>query len=377
MSARKGPRRAAGAARSRSDGSGAARGRTPSPADPPATIRDVARASNVSIATVSRVFNDSSLVSETTRRRVSAAATRLRYWPNGIARSLITSRTYTLGAFLPDLHGEFFSEVIHGVDLAARERGFHLLVSRASSGDGELTATLRSLRGRVDGLIIMAPELDADALRRVSGGARVVLVNPKRPVPGLSSISIANLEGARAVVFHLIGLGHRRIATITGPERNTDARQRLEGYRQAMGENGLAAPPELELRGDFSEHSGYEAAGALLALNPRPTAVFVANDYMAVGALGAFHDAGVRVPEDVALAGFDDIPLARYLTPPLTTVHVDMLRLGQRAVERLLDPPGAGRPADSHELLGTTLAVRKSCGWNGDGARSRERPPAA
>jgi len=262
------------------------------------------------------------------------------------------------------------------VDLAARERGFHLLVSRASSGADELTATLRSIRGRVDGLIIMAPEIDADALRRVSGSARVVLVNPKRPIPGLGSISIANLAGARAVVLHLIGLGHRRIATIAGPERNTDARQRLEGYRLAMTESGLPAAPELVLHGDFSEHSGYEAAGALLSLNPRPTAVFIANDYMAVGALGAFHDAGLRVPEDVALAGFDDIPLARYLTPPLTTVHVDMLRLGQRAVERLLDAPRPGSHAESHELLGTTLAVRKSCGRNGDGARDRERPPA-
>ena len=385
MSPRKGARRAAASPRREAkapmvDGvpaeDGGATGRAPAAGETPATIRDVARASRVSIATVSRVFNDSSLVSAATRRRVAAAATRLRYWPNGIARSLITSRSYTLGAFLPDLHGEFFSEVIHGVDLAARERGFHLLVSRTSSGAEELTATLRSMRGRVDGLIIMAPELDADELRRVSGSARVVLVNPKRPVPGLSSISIANLEGAHAVVLHLIGLGHRRIATITGPERNTDSRQRLEGYRRAMADHNLPVPRELELSGDFSEHSGYEAAGALLRLSPRPTAVFVANDYMAVGALGAFHDAGLRVPEDVAVAGFDDIPLARYLTPPLTTAHVDMLRLGQRAVERLLDAPRPGSPADPHELLTTTLAVRKSCGWNGDGARARERPPA-
>jgi len=353
------------------------RGR-PRRAGGPATIRDVARASDVSIATVSRVFNDSPLVSESTRQRVSATARRLRYWPNGIARSLITNRTHTLGALLPDLHGEFFSEVIHGIDLAARERGFQLLVSRTSSGASELTSALRSMRGRVEGLILMAPDLDAGALRQMTGAARVVLLGPARPGPGFETISIANLEGARSVVLHLIGLGHRRIATIAGPARNTDARQRLEGFRAALAEKGLSASPELELCGDFTEHSGYEAALALLNLSPRPTAVFVANDYMAVGALGAFHDAGLRVPEDIALAGFDDIPLARYLTPPLTTVHVDMLRLGQRAVERLLDAPSAtGVAAGTTELLGTTLVVRKSCGGNGTGARRRERsePP--
>ena len=351
-----------------------ARERRRAPGDGPATIRDVAKASDVSIATVSRVFNESPLVSEATRQRVSAAATRLRYWPNGIARSLITNRTNTLGALLPDLHGEFFSEVIHGIDLAARERGFHLLVSRTSSSAEELTAALRSMRGRVEGLIIMAPDLEAGALRQVTGAARVVLLGPARPVAGLGTISIANVEGARSIVRHLIGLGHRLIATISGPEHNTDARERLEGYRAALEEAGLASAPEIELSGDFTEHSGYDAATKLLRVSPRPTAVFVANDYMAVGALGAFHDAGVRVPGELALAGFDDIPLARYLTPPLTTVHVDMLKLGKRAVERLLDPlPATGVGKGIHELLHTTLVVRKSCG-GGDGARSRERP---
>lgn len=328
------------------------------------TIRDVARASNVSIATVSRVFNNSPLVSGDTRQRVVDAAARLGYWPNGIARSLITSRTHTLGALLPDLHGEFFSEVIHGIDQASRQKGFHLLVSRSSSDARELSAVLRSMRGRVDGLLVMAPDVDArGALEQVAGNIPTVLLNPEARVARCDSVAVANVEGAYAVVRHLVGLGHRRIATITGPERNIDARQRLEGWRRALREVGIEPGPALEVRGDFTEPSGYDAALELLAREPRPTAVFVANDYMAIGALGALQDTGVRVPEDLAVAGFDDIPMARYLTPPLTTVHVDMLELGQQAVHLLLDVQRADRPGgQEHRVLPATLVVRSSCG---------------
>ncbi len=328
-----------------------------------ATIRDVARASNVSIATVSRVFNDSPLVSEDTRLRVVEAAAHLGYWPNGIARSLITSRTHTLGALLPDLHGEFFSEVIHGIDVAAREKGFHLLVSRSSSSADELIAALRSMRGRVDGLIVMAPDVDASgALRQSAGQVTTVLVNPEVALPGLHAISIGNLEGAKSIVRHLLGLGHRRIATITGPAPNIDARQRLEGWRAALHEAGLEPATDLEFRGDFSEPSGYDAAAELLRCEPRPSAVFVANDYMAIGALGAMQDAGVRVPDDIAIVGFDDIQMSRYLTPPLTTVNVPMLELGKRAVRLLLDGQGPAPAEGGHEVLATTLVVRSSCG---------------
>jgi LacI family transcriptional regulator len=329
-----------------------------------ATIRDVARASNVSIATVSRVFNDSPLVSEETRQRVTSAASALGYWPNGIARSLITNRTHTLGLLLPDLHGEFFSEIIHGVDLMAREKGFHLLVSRSSSSAGELTDVLRSMRGRVDGLVVMAPDVDASrALRHTAGNIPIVLLNPEVQLPGCDTVSIGNFQGACAVVRHLIGLGHGPIATITGPTQNIDARQRLDGYRAALREAGIEASPDLEFHGDFTERSGYEAALELLRQRGRPTAIFVANDHMAVGVLGALQESGRVVPDDIALAGFDDIPMARYLNPALTTVHVDMLQMGERAVELLLDPERAAVTREGrHDVLATRLVVRASCG---------------
>ncbi len=329
-----------------------------------ATIRDVARASNVSIATVSRVFNNSPLVSKETRARVTAAATTLGYWPNGIARSLITNRTHTLGLLLPDLHGEFFSEVIHGVDFLSRDRGYHLLVSRSSSSGDELTDALRSMRGRVDGLIVMAPDVDASrALRQAAGNVPVVQLNPEVPLPGCDTLSIDNFQGAYAVVRHLIDLGHGPIATITGPTQNIDARQRLDGYRTALRDAGVEPDPAQEFHGDFTERSGYEAAREMLRQQGRPTAIFVANDHMAVGVMGALQEAGRVVPDDVALAGFDDIPMARYLTPALTTVHVDMFQMGERAVEMLLDPARPTRGGEgAHEVLPTRLVVRGSCG---------------
>ena len=328
-----------------------------------ATIKDVAREAAVSVATVSRVFNESGLVSEETRRHVRAVAERLRYWPNGVARSLITSRTHALGVLLPDLYGEFFSEVIRGLDLTARERGLHLLLSSSHSDPEGLVAALRSMRGRVDGMILMAPEIDAvSCLEQSASSMPIVLLDPGIRTENFDTISIGNAEGACAVVRHLIGLGHRRIATVTGPQKNIDARQRLEGYRAALAEAGIAPDPALEIPGDFTEPSGYDAVARLLRLDARPTAVFAANDYMAVGVIGALSDAGMRVPEDVAVAGFDDIALARYLNPALTTVHVAAFRLGERAVQILVGRDERSVAAPARETLEATLIVRASCG---------------
>jgi LacI family transcriptional regulator len=341
-----------------------------------ATIKDVAREAGVSVATVSRVFNDSQRVNEETRRRVRAVAEGLHFWPNGVARSLITNRTHAIGVLLPDLHGEFFSEVIRGMDLAARREGLHVLVSSSHSDTDELVSTLRSMRGRIDGLIVMAPDVDsAPSIRASAWDCPVVLLGPGGEVPDFDTVSIANYDGAYAVVRHLQRLGHRRIATITGPVRNVDARQRLEGYRAAMREAGVSGTKTLEVLGDFTEPSGYQGAQVILRLSPRPTAVFVGNDVMAVGVLGALRDAGVRVPRDMAVVGFDDIAIARHLTPPLTTVHVDAYQMGERALHRLLRRDrGEPAPTRSHEVLPTWLVVRESCGGSPVGGR-REGDP--
>lgn len=346
-----------------------------------ATIKDVAREAGVSVATVSRVFNDSERVNEDTRRRVRAVAEKLRFWPNGVARSLITNRTHAIGVLLPDLHGEFFSEVIRGIDLAARREGLHVLVSSSHSDTTELVTTLRSMRGRIDGLIVMAPDIDSvPAIRATAWDCPVVLLGPGAEVPDFDTVAIANLDAAYSVVRHLQRLGHRRIATITGPLGNRDALQRLEGYRNAMREGGIANTRALEVAGDFSEPSGYQGTQALLKLSPPPTAVFVANDVMAVGVLGALRDAGLRAPRDMAVVGFDDIGLARHLTPPLTTVRVDAYQMGERALQRLLRRDrGEPAPARSHEVLSTSLVVRASCGASPIETRrsSDPKPPGA
>ncbi len=333
-----------------------------------ATIKDVAREAGVSVATVSRVFNDSGQVSEDTRRHVREVAGRLNYWPNGVARSLITNRTHSLGVLLPDMHGEFFSEVIRGIDLTARNQNLHLLVSSSHSEIDALIAALLSLRGRIDGLIVMAPDVDAPpAIRACIGELPVVMLNPGLDLEDCDSVSIANYDGAYQMVKHLLGLGHRRIAIVKGPERNIDARQRLYGYRRALADGGGEMLPALEVRGDFREASGSDAVAEILRLSPRPTAVFAANDYMAVGLISALREAGLRVPDDMAVAGFDDIPIARFVVPSLTTVRVDAFALGQRAVEMLLPRTQSKKPADpAHDVLPTTLVLRASTGPRND-----------
>jgi LacI family transcriptional regulator len=320
------------------------------------TIKEVAAEAGVSIATISRVFNGKGPVRESTSRRVMETAQALHYSPHGVARSLSMRRTLTVGLLLPDLHGEFFSEVIRGIDGEARRAGYHLLVSGFHSDQQEMTAVLRAMRGRVDGLIVMSPEREAVALcTNLPAGVALVLVNNMSGAA--RTIAIDNYGGAAAMVKHLLGIGHRRIAFIKGPEQNADACERLRGYRDAIGSSACS-----EVDGDFSEEAGYGAAVHLLQLEQPPSAIFAANDAMAIGALSALREAGVVVPDDIALCGFDDIPIARYVTPPLTTVNVAIAELGRRAFELLERRLQDGQEDNQREILPTTLVIRESCG---------------
>lgn len=329
-----------------------------------ATIRDVAREAGVSIATVSRVYNDSPLVSDDTRAHVREVASRLDYIPNGAARSLITNRTHAIGVLLPDLYGEFFSEVIRGIDLAARRERFQVLVSSSHADTDTLMSAVNSMRGRIDGLIAMAPDAKTTAaLRDFTLKFPVVLLNPG-PIDGeCCSLSIANFDGAYAMVRHLQSFGHRSIAIVKGPAGNIDAEERLRGYRTALRDSGIEPEPSLEVPGDFTEASGYEGALTLMQRQLRPTAVFAANDYMAIGLVSALRDAGMRVPEEIAVGGFDDIAISKYLSPPLTTVRVDAYTLGERAVMRILPFTRTRKPVITHhEVIPTQIVLRRSCG---------------
>jgi LacI family transcriptional regulator len=325
------------------------------------TIKDVAREARVSVATVSRVINGHSNVTEDTRSRILGIAKTLRYVPDGAARGLATGLTQTVGVLLPDLHGEFFSEIIRGIDLAARRRGLHLLLSGLHGSAAEAARAIRAFRGRVDGLLIMSPHADSAFLaQNSSDDTPTVLLNT--PVRGQShsAFCVDNRGGARAMVGHLAACGCRRIAFISGPEGNFDAEERLSGYREALAAIHDDAKGVV-VGGDFSEESGYRAGLEILQLAPRPDAVFAANDMMALGCLFAFNERGIAVPEDIALAGFDDIPVARFVSPPLTTVRVRMAELGERALERLASAIAAPKSTPtSTEALPAELVVRAS-----------------
>lgn len=327
------------------------------------TIKDVAAAAGVSIATVSRVLNDKGPVREEVQLRVREAARRLRYVPHSGARSLITRSTRTVGVVLPDLHGEFFSELIRGLDRACRAGGFHLLVAAAHAGEEDVAAALRALRGRIDGLVVMSPDVGGPTLRaNLPDGLPVVMLNCVVKDPGLDSISVDSFGGAFAMTRHMLECGHSRVAFVGGPPANFDARERLRGYREALAAAGVEWAAGLELPGDFSEESGHRAGQRLLEFDPRPDAVFAANDSMALGVLAALREGCVDVPGDVALAGFDDIPLAAFLTPPLSSVHVPIAEMGERAARRLLEAVASGAAhVPRHETLATAVVVRQSC----------------
>lgn len=331
-----------------------------------ATIRDVAEAAGVSIATVSRVLNQNARVSSEASARVVAAIAATDYWPNSAARSLPTRQTHVLGVLLPDLYGEFFSEVIRGIDLAARRKKFQVLLSSSHGEEETLMAAARSLPGRADGLIIMAPDDGSTkAIERIVRRFPVVLINPAAEIAGCRAVSVDNFHGARAVVRHLLGLGHRVIAMVKGPRDNHDAKERLRGYRDALREAGVQPHPGLEIAGDFTERCGFRAARVLARHHPRPSAVFAANDSTAIGFMCALDELGLDVPRDMAVAGFDDVAIAQYVTPGLTTAHVDASALGKRAVEILLSSNGT-----RSEVLSVPLVVRRSCG-SGEGQKKR------
>lgn len=325
------------------------------------TIRDVAKAAQVSVATVSRALNGRGNVTDEVRQRVTRAASQLSYTPHAAARSLSSRRTHAIGVVLPDLYGEFFSELVRGIDSVASENGLHLLVSSYHGHREEQGAAMRAMRGRVDGLLVMSPYAAKPTATAESSaaGLPLVLINSQDADGGALSLGVANYNGAQAMVEHLVACGYRRIAFIAGPEDNYDAFERRRGYLDAMAR--LLPDQEVQvLPGDFDESSGHRAGLSLLGQSAKPEAVFAANDMMALGCLFALTQAGVRVPRDMALAGFDDIPLACFVHPGLTTMRVNIFELGAQAARMLLARLGGSSEPDGSQSLAPQLVVRES-----------------
>jgi LacI family transcriptional regulator len=306
------------------------------------------------------VLNGFENVSKDARLRVSEAVRDLGYVPHAGARSLSLARTNAIGVVLPDLHGEFFSEIVRGMDREASERGYLLLLSNLHARPEQAAHALRAMNGRVDGLIVMAPHLSAQALGAALPPAiPSILINTRKGGLERPAIHLDNAAGVRAVVEHLVARGRSRLVHIAGPSGNVDADERS----QAFGDSCAALGVEwLVMRGDFEEDSGNRAVLELLDRGQDFDAVFAANDNMAIGALLALRSRAVAVPNKVAVAGFDDIPLARHLG--LTTVRVRIDELGQRAVSRLLEIVGTGE-TDGDELHAPELVIRPTTDPNG------------
>lgn len=324
------------------------------------TIKDVAREAGVSVATVSRAINGQGSVAPAVRERVLEVARALDYAPHHAARALSSRRTHSVGVVLPDLHGEFFSELIRGIGQVARARGLHLLLSSNHGDPAEQAAALQAMRGRVDGVLVMAPTDEGARVlsAQLPRALPTVLINTPVPASGRPGIHVDNHGGAGAMTRHLLATGHRRIAFIAGPADNHEARERLRGHVDVLAALQPGVDPWV-VPGDFEEASGWSATQRMLVAAQRPDAVFAANDMMAVGCLHALAAAGVSVPGEVSVAGFDDIPLARHVHPALTTMKVDIAELGARAM-RALVAPAAGEDAAAAPPVVPELVLRAS-----------------
>jgi LacI family transcriptional regulator len=320
-----------------------------------ATLKDIAREANVSIASASRAINGLDNVAEDVKQRVLEIAKRLRYVPHGGARSLVMSRSNTIGVLLPDIYGEFFAEIIRGIDVAARAKGLHLLVSGSHGNPDEALSIMRAMGGRVDGLLVMSPFVESHDLAAVLPLNLPVVTIASRIGADQRSISVDNFGGGVTAVAHLRAQSCQRLAHISGPSRNFEAQERRRGFLSMF--DG-AMPPLYE--GDFTEESGYRGAKALLALDEKPDGIFAANDMMAVGCLLALREAGVRVPEDIAVVGFDDIPIARFTSPPLTTLRVGIFDLGRRGLEMLVAALEGDETTGEGIIVAPELVMRDS-----------------
>ncbi|MDZ3832797.1 MAG: LacI family DNA-binding transcriptional regulator [Sphingopyxis sp.] len=340
-----------------------------------ATLRDVAREAGVSVATASRAINGLGNVTAPTRAAVMEAVKKLNFVPHSGARSLTRRKTDTIGVILPDLFGEFFSEIIRGIDLVAHESGMHLLLGNMHGSSHETATVIASMRGRVDGLLLMPPEVKPEMLAdNLDPALPTVLLNYDASTLDLPFVAVDNYHGAYTMTEALIERGARQIVHIAGPKHNRDARDRQRGFSDAMAKLVGERSPVI-LPGDFSEEAGAEAARLLVQGQLPADAVFAANDLMALGCILQLAEAGVAVPEDVMVAGFDDIPLARHITPSLTTMQVKIDRLGSTAMMLLLrllrgDTLGTA----SANVLTPTLIARGTTGGPAGLARAAKIP---
>ncbi len=356
------------------DASPAAHGASPSRA---ATLTDVSRQTGLSVATVSRVLNGRPNVSDTARRKVNAAAKTLGYRANAAARALVRQRTDNIGVVFPNIDNDFFREVLVGINHAARQSGRHLMVAFALDAEDEPDLIAEYLSGgRVDGLIVLNIRQSSDALGDLTQESiPVVLVaGPAERRKDRHMVRMANEQGADDAVTHLLEHGRRRLAILDGAPNNSDAVERAAGARRALDRAGIDRGDVRFWEGNFFEDTGYDAVHRAVATGEMPDAIFAANDSMALGAMQALRELGRRVPDDVAVMGFDDLPAADHYG--LSTVRAPLREMGAESARVAIELIEAGVPtgplACHDRVMPTSLICRSSCG-----CPACTRPPAS
>lgn len=328
------------------------------------TIKDVARHANVSITTVSRVLNETEhAVSPETKERVLKSIQELGFYPNAMARGLHLNKTRTIGLIIQDISNPYYPSIVRGVEDAAQELGYTVVLANVYRSRERTTKYLNVLREkRVDGIIFTGGGVVKDAVEEkfFERTHITTVVIGKSCNAKLPSVQINNVQASREACEHLIKLGHRKIVTITGPCDSTTAIDRLEGYQQALKVHGIDPQEGWIYQGNFEFESGYRAAESFLSMGNGFTALFAHNDMMAIGAMKALREKGLRIPEDIAVIGFDNIPLTSYITPALSTVAVPVYELGRTSMKILSDLL-SGNEVSRITTLPTKLTLRQSC----------------
>lgn len=325
------------------------------------TMRDVARHANVSIATVSHVINDSRPVSDELRQRVQQAMAELGYHRNTVARALRSKQSLTIGVIVPDSTNPFFAEVTRGIEDVSLANDYSAIICDSRSELArEIMHTNNLLTKQVDGIIYVAGGAGSDHISTLAERELPVVLIERDPQElAVDAVLISNYEGAQMAVQHLLDLGHQRVACITGPSQLTLRGERLGGFVDTLVQR-YDLPDEYIAEGGFSCESGYVQCQRLLKLPTPPTAIFCFNDLMAIGALRAAHEAGVTVPDELSIVGFDDVFLTAYVVPPLTTIRLPIHEMGSQAMELILDRIAAPTAPPNHRQLPIELVIRAS-----------------